>query len=283
MIQLLSGLFVLIWATGFIVAGIVASRSDPLTFLAIRYLLNIAVFVLLVLAVRARWPRDPAAWRDAMIAGMLIHGGYLAGVFWSVSKGLPPGLTALVTGLHPLLTAIFALPLLGERLDARQWTGIAIGVVGVGLIVVPKTGGVAGVPLVALAAALGGTLSFTLGTIWQKRSRPAMDLRVNAAIQFIGALVVTAPFIAFEERRFDASPALWGAMAWAVLGLSVGGISILLALLKRVEASRVAPLIYLAPPVAAVMSLGLFAEPITAIQAVGMALAVAGAFAARLR
>ena len=281
MTRLLSGLFVLIWATGFIVAGIVASHADPLTFLAIRYVLCIAVFAVLVVAVGAAWPRDPAAWRDAMVAGMLIHGGYLAGVFWAVSRGLPPGLTALITGVHPLFTAALALPLLHERLGARQWAGIGIGLAGVALIVIPKAGGASAVPAIALAAAFAGTLSFTLGTIWQKRSRPAMDLRANAMIQFVGALALTAPFLAFEARRFDATPALWGALAWAVLGLSVGGISILLALLKRVAASKVAPLIYLAPPVAAVMSLAMFGEPISAIQALGMALAVAGAFAAR--
>lgn len=283
MFAFLSGLFVVIWATGFIVAGIVAPRAEPLTFLAARYALSVVVFVGLSLAVRAAWPRDPRAWRDAMIAGMLMHGLYIGGVFWSVSRGLPAGLTALVTGLHPLLTALLAAPLLHERLIARQWAGIVVGVAGVALIVAPKLGPVDGVPPVALAAALLATLSLTLGTIWQKRSRPQMDLRVNAAIQFVGAFAITAPVaLLAESGRFDASsPALWGALAWAVLGLSVGGISILLALLKRGAASKVAPLLYLSPPVAALMALALFGEAIGGLQLLGMVLAVAGAFAAR--
>ena len=283
MFAFLSGLFVVIWATGFIVAGIVAPRAEPLTFLAARYALSVVVFVGLSLAVRAAWPRDPRAWRDAMIAGMLMHGLYIGGVFWSVSRGLPAGLTALVTGLHPLLTAMLAAPLLHERLIPRQWAGIVVGVAGVALIVAPKLGPVDGVPPVALAAALIATLSLTLGTIWQKRSKPQMDLRVNAAIQFVGAFAITAPVaVLAESGRFDASsPALWGALAWAVLGLSVGGISILLALLKRGAASKVAPLLYLSPPVAALMALALFGEAIGGLQLVGMVLAVAGAFAAR--
>lgn len=281
-IRFLSGLFVVIWATGFIVAGIVASRADPLTFLTARHALSIVVFTTLSLAVRAAWPRDPRVWRDAMVAGMLLHGTYIGGVFWAVSQGLGAGLTALVTGLHPLLTAALALPLLHERLNARQWAGIAVGVVGVALIVAPKVGSVEGIPPLALAVALGATLSLTLGTIWQKRSKPEMDLRVNAAIQFVGALAITAPVAALAEAgRFDASPALWGALAWAVLGLSVGGISILLVLLRRGAASKVAPLLYLSPPVAALMALVLFGEAITPLQALGMALAVGGAFAAR--
>ncbi|HUP28916.1 MAG TPA: DMT family transporter [Usitatibacter sp.] len=278
----LPGLFVFIWATGFIVAGIVATRADPLTFLTARHALSIVVFVLLSLAAKVAWPRNRRAWRDAMVAGMLLHGLYIGGVFWAVSHGLPAGFTALVTALHPMLTAMLALPLLHERLVARQWIGIAVGVAGVGLIVAPKVVAADGVPLLPLFMALLATLSLTLGTIWQKRSRPQMDLRVNAAIQFMGAFLVTAPVAALTEvGRFEQSPALWGALAWAVLGLSVGGISIMLALLKRGAASRVAPLLYLSPPLAALIALALFGEAIGAIQVVGMVLAVAGAFAAR--
>ena len=282
MIQFLSGLFVLIWATGFIVAGIVAGRADPLTFLTARHAFSIAVFVGLSFAAKAAWPRDGKSWRDAMVTGMLLHGVYIGGVFWAVDRGLGAGLTGLVTALSPLLTAALAIPLLHERLIARQWLGIAIGVVGVGLILAPKMAGAEGVPMPALLVALGATLSLSLGTIWQKYSKPAMDLRVNAAIQFIGAFVLTAPVAWLTEaNRFDASPALWGALAWAVLVLSVGGISILLVLLKRGAASKVAPLLYLAPPTAALIALVLFGEALTFIQLAGMVLAVVGAFAAR--
>lgn len=279
----LSGLFVLIWATGFIVAGIVAPRAEPLTFLTARHASSVVVFVALSMAVRAAWPSDARAWRDAMVAGMLLHGLYIGGVFWAVSRGLPAGLTALVTALHPLLTAMLALPLLHERLIARQWAGIFVGVAGVALIVASKLGPVDGVPIVGLLVALLATLSLTLGTIWQKRSKPQMDLRVNAAIQFMGAFLVTVPVAVMTETgRFDAgSAALWGALAWAVFGLSVGGISILLALLRRGAASRVAPLLYLSPAVAAVIAWMVFGEALGVLQVAGMVLAVAGAFAAR--
>lgn len=281
-LALLSGLFVFIWATGFIVAGIVSSHADPLTFLTVRHVVSIVVFGALSLVVKAAWPRDPRVWRDALVAGVLLHGFYLGGVFWAVRHGLPPGLTALVTALHPLFTAVLAMPLLQERLGLRQWGGIAIGVAGVAMIVAPKLGHVDGVALLPLAIALGATLAFTLGTIWQKKSKPMMDLRVNAAMQFVGALMLTAPVAMLtEEGRFDGSPALWGALAWAVFGLSVGGISILLALLKRRPASKVAPLLYFSPPLAALMALVLFGEALVPLQLLGMVLAVLGAFAAR--
>ena len=115
MIHFLSGLFVFIWATGFIVAGVVSTRADPLTFLTARHAFSIVVFTLLSVAVRAAWPRDPRVWRDAMVAGMLLHGFYIGGVFWAVSQGLGAGMMGLITGLHPLFTAVLALPLLHER------------------------------------------------------------------------------------------------------------------------------------------------------------------------
>lgn len=282
MIAFLSGLFVLIWATGFIVAGIVAGRADPITFLAIRFACSIGVFAVLSVAAGAAWPRDWRRWRDAIVAGMLLHGIYTGGVFWAVSQGLGAGLTGLVTALHPFFTAMLAIPLLHERVIPRQWVGIGIGIAGVALILAPRIAGAGGVPLYALAAAVLATLSFTLGTLWQKRSKPDMDLRVNAAMQFVGAVLVTTPFAwALEARHFDHSPALYGALAWAVLVLSVGGISILLVLLKRGAASKVAPLLYLAPGVSALMAVGLFGEALSALQVAGMVLAVLGAFTAR--
>ena len=263
-------------------AGIVSTRADPLTFLSVRHGCSIVVFTVLSVAVKAAWPRDIRTWRDAMIAGMLLHGFYIGGVFWAVSQGMGAGMMGLITGLHPLFTALLAAPLLRERLAGRQWAGIAVGIAGVAMIVSPKLGGADGVPLVALASALVATLAFTLGTIWQKRAHPTLDLRVNATIQFMGALALTLPVMwATESRHFDNSLALWGALAWAVLGLSIGGISILLLLLRKLPASKVAPLLYFSPAVAALMALVLFGEKLTLIQLAGMALAVVGAFWAR--
>ena len=240
------------------------------------------MFVIAALAMGLAWPRDFGAWRDALVAGMLIHGVYLGGVFWAIFHGMPAGVTALVTGLHPLLTAALAIPLLHERVTRAQWMGIAVGFAGVSLVVAPAVSNVHGVPLMALLAAFIATLGFALGTVWQKRSQPQMDLRVNAAIQFIGALMLTLPLAwCLEEGRFDRSPDVFGALAWAVLVMSVGGVSLLLFLLKRGAASRVAPLLYVSPPVAAVLAFLLFGEALSAIQVAGAALAIVGAYMAR--
>ncbi len=281
-IQLLSGAFVLIWASGFIVARLASPHADPLTFLAMRYVMSIAIFVVASLVLRVPWPRDVGSWRDALVAGMLIHGLYLGGVFWAIWHGMPAGVTAIVTGLHPLLTAALAIPLLHEHVSGRQWAGIALGFVGVGAVLSPALSAVRGLPLAGLLASFIATLGFSLGTVWQKRSRPRMDLRVNAAIQFMGALLLTGPIaLLVEDGRFDGTFAAWAALSWAVLVLSVGAISLLLFLLRRGAASHVAPLLYVTPPVAALIAYFLFGETLAPVQIVGAMLAIAGAYAAR--
>ena len=269
-------LFVLIWATGFIVARFVAPYAEPLTFLVVRYALATLVLAVIVTAARVPWPRNWHDWRNALVAGILLHGLYLGGVFWSVKHGLPAGISALVAGLQPLATGLLAGPLLGERGSPRRWTGIGIGCLGAALVVAPKLGD-GGVPPLALVVCLLGMLSITFGTIWQKRTGSTLDLRVNATIQYIGAAVVTLPMmLLLEEGRMDLTLPLLGALAWAVFGLSIGAIGLLLFLIRRGAVVGVATLLYLVPPVAALMAFALFGETLSLIQLAGMALAALG-------
>lgn len=271
-------LFVAIWATGFIVARLVAPHADPLTFLSYRFVLSAAAFAAIAAAVRATWPSGVRGWRDALVAGVLMQGVYLGGVFWAVRHGLPAGISALVTGLQPLLTALLAFPLLGERVGARRWAGILLGFAGALLVLQPQLrAGLDGGLVVPLLACGGGMAGMTLGTIWQKRTASTADLRTNAAVQFIGAAAVAIPVAALTEAgRFDASWQAWTGLAWAVCGLSLGAISLLLLLIKRGAVAGVASLFYLVPPVVAVLAFVLFGEQLTAWQVVGMAVAATG-------
>lgn len=275
--RLAPGLFVLIWATGFVVARLIAPHADPLTFLTVRFGLTAIVLTGIALAVGATWPRGWRGWRDAMVAGILIHGLYLDAVFWAVHRGLPAGIAALVASLQPLLTAAVAGPLLGERVSGLRWLGIGIGLIGAGLVLAPKLGAAGGIPPAALAVCFCGTIAITLGTLWQKRTAAAVDLRTNAAAQFVGALLLTLPLALLTERgEFDVSVPLLLGLAWAVLGLSVGGILILLGLIRRGAVAGVAALFYLVPPVSAAMAFGLFGETLAPVQLLGMVVAVAG-------
>jgi drug/metabolite transporter (DMT)-like permease len=270
-------LFVVIWATGFVLARFVAPHAEPLTFLSLRYALSFAVFAAIALAARAAWPRTVAGWRDALIAGVLMQGLYLAGVFWSVRHGLPAGIAALIGGLQPLMTAMLSYPVLREPVGPLRWLGIGLGFMGATLVLAPSLGASGGIPPLPLAVCLVGTGAMTLGTIWQKRTASGADLRSNAAVQFLGACLVTAPVAAWtEEGFFDASWQAWAGLAWAVLALSVGAISLLLIMIRRGAVAGVASLFYLVPPVAAVMAFLLFGEELRPLQIVGMALAAIG-------
>jgi drug/metabolite transporter (DMT)-like permease len=270
-------LFVVIWATGFIVARLVAPHADPLTFLTLRYLLAILVLAGLVVLVRAPWPVTGRGWRDALISGVLLHGLYLGGVFWSVKHGLPAGIAALIAGLQPLATGLLVGPLLGERVSGRRWAGIAAGFVGAALVVSPKIGGSDGFPPMALAVCLLAMVSITFGTIWQKRTAQSVDLRTNTVIQYMGAAAVTVPIaLLTEQGRLEFVPALWIGLIWAVFGLSIGAIGLLLVLIRRGAVAGVAALLYLVPPASALMAFAIFGETLTPIQIVGMGAAAVG-------
>lgn len=269
-------LFVVIWATGFIVARIIAPYAEPLTFLLVRYLLALVVLGIIIGAARAPWPRTGREWSNSLIAGVLLHGFYLGGVFWAVRDGLPAGIMALIAGLQPLATALLSKPLLGERVSPRRWLGIALGFLGAALVILPKLGE-GGVPPAALAVGLLAMISITFGTIWQKRTGSHVDLRVNAAIQYMGAALVTVPMVLLTEQgRIDWTLPLLGALAWAVLGLSIGAIGLLLYLIRHGAVVGVATLLYLVPPVAALMAFVLFGETLSLIQILGMGLAALG-------
>jgi drug/metabolite transporter (DMT)-like permease len=270
-------LFVLIWATGFVVARLVAPHTEPLSFLVLRYVLAIAVLAAVAVAVRAPWPTTPQGWRNGLVAGVLLHGFYLGGVFWAIKHGLPAGIAALVAGLQPLATGLLVGPLLGERVSPRRWLGIGIGFLGAMLVVAPKLGAADGFPLVALAVCVGAMVSITFGTIWQKRTGGAADLRTHTVVQYLGAALVTLPLaLLTEEGQIDFVPALWIGLLWAVFGLSIGAIGLLLALIRRGAVAGVAALLYLVPPVSALMAYALFGETLAPVQIGGMILAAAG-------
>ena len=164
-------------------------------------------------------------------------------MFWSVSSGVPAGIAALIAGLQPLLTALLVGPLLGERVSGRRWTGIALGFLGAALVIAPRLGGAGSFPPAALGICLLGMASITLGTIWQKRTGAAVDLRTNTAVQYAGALLITVPAaLLLEEGRLEPVAELWLGLFWAVCGLSLGAIGLLLVLLRGGAVASVAAL-----------------------------------------
>ncbi len=277
LLRAMPAVFVLIWSTGFIVARYGMPHAPPMKFLAVRYGLSIACFVLWVLFARARWPRGGAQWWHLAVTGVLMHGGYLGGVWAAVKSGLGAGAVALIVGLQPVLTALWVAHVAGggERVAPRQWAGLALGFVGLVLVVGPKLG--AGeVGAWALALAVAALLSITAGTLYQKRHVQACDVRTASCVQLAAALLATAPLALLETEAMDWQPALVGAMAWSVLGLTLGGASLLYLLIQRGAATSVTALLYLVPPCTAAMAWLLFAEPLTPAVLLGFAVTAAG-------
>lgn len=264
-------LFVLLWSTGFIGAKLGLPYAEPATFLALRFVLVLALLLPICWLFDARWPAP----RDALqmgIAGVLLQAGYLGGVFGSLHLGMPAGVSALVTGLQPVFTAVLGGLLLGERTRPRQWAGLGLGLVGVVLVVGDRIAVERLAPDAVMLSVLA-LASITLGTVWQKRHGAAVDLRTGAAIQFIAAALVMAPFsLALETREVRWSGEFVFAMAWLVLVLSLGAIFLLLWLIRRGAATRVASLFYLVPPTTALLAWPLFGETYTLAAAAGMGL-----------
>jgi drug/metabolite transporter (DMT)-like permease len=271
-------LFVFLWSTGFIGAKYGLPYAEPLSFLLTRYGFVIALMTVIALATRAPWPQEPVQWLHIAVSGLLVHAIYLGGVFVAIKHGLPAGVTALVVGMQPLLTALGAGWLLGETVSRWQWAGLALGFVGVGLVVSGKFGdGAALGPM--LIPALVALLGITAGTLYQKRFCAQFDLRTGSVIQFVPTAILTAIAIAlFENFRIEWTPDFIFALAWLVLVLSLGAISLLNLLIRGGSAVNVASLFYLTPISTAVIAWAVFGEKLTLTATAGMLLAVSGVY-----
>lgn len=270
-------LFVFLWSTGFIGAKYGLPYAEPLSFLFVRYLAVIALMTAIALLTRAPWPKAPMQWVHIGVSGLLVHAVYLGGVFIAIKQGLPAGVTALVVGMQPLLTALGAGWLLGERVVGRQWLGLALGFVGVALVVSGKLGGVAAGPM--LVPAFCALLGITCGTLYQKRFCARFDLRTGSVIQFVPTALATLPAILLFEG-FDV---VWTgdfifALTWLVLVLSIGAISLLNLLIRSGSAVNVASLFYLTPLSTALIAYALFDETLSWLAMLGMGLAVSGVY-----
>ena len=273
-------LFVFLWSTGFIGAKYGLPYAEPLTFLLTRYCLVLGLMTIFALATRAPWPRDARQILHIGVSGIFVHALYLGGVFVAIKQGLPAGITALIVGMQPLLTACGAGWLLGERVSARQWLGLGLGFVGVTLVVANKLGNL---PLgTMMLPALVALLAITVGTLYQKRFCPHFDLRTGSVIQFLPSAIITAlAASASETMVIDWTPSFVFALLWLVLVLSFAAISLLNVLIRNGSAVNVARLFYLTPPSTAIIAWAVFGETLGGLALAGMVLAVSGVYLAR--
>lgn len=275
-VRAMPGVFVLIWSTGFVVARLGMPHAPPFGFLAWRYALSVLLFLVWVGVSKAAWPRGRAQWGHLAVTGVLMHAGYLGGVWAAVKGGLGAGTAALIVGLQPLLTAMWvSLQGPAHRVAARQWLGLALGLAGLLLVVLHRLdSGQAN--LVNVSFAVAALASITAGTLYQKGRVEPCDVRTAAVVQLLAAFVVTAPLALLETEAIVWHPDLQLAMAWSVVALTLGGSSLLYLLIQRGAATRVSSLMYLVPPCTAMLAWLMFDEPLTATVAGGMVLTAVG-------
>lgn len=276
--RLIPPLFVLLWSTGFIGARYAMPYSEPFSFLALRCLLAFLILGALMLALSSKKKMSLRQIGVAMVAGMLIHSLYLGGVFWSVAHGLPAGISALIAGMQPLLTAVLAMLALNEKVIARQWIGLVAGLAGVLLVLWPKLGvSGTGINAATLTASGIALIAICAGTVWQKRFGTRDNPIGDTTWQYVGATIPLAiGSLVFETRTFNWNGELVFALVWLTLVLSIGAIFLLMTMIREGAIAKVSSLFYLVPAATAIMAWALFGETLTPVQLAGMAVATFG-------
>jgi len=272
--------FVLLWSTGFIGAKYGLPYAPPFTFLALRLGLAGILLAGLAAVTRSGLPSSAAQCGRAGVVGLLLHAGYLGGVFYGIGHGLPASVAAVVVSLQPVLTAVLAPRMLGEQLIAVQWLGLAVGVGGVALVLAPGLAAASqagSFPPVGVAACFVALAAGTAGTIYQKRHGDNIPLLSGTAVQYAAAaLVLLLLATATEDVRIQWTASFVAALAWLVLALSLGAVLLLLLLLRRGSAAGVASLFYLVPPATAVEAYFLFGEQLPPLSLAGVAVTAIG-------
>ena len=270
--------FVLLWSTGFVGARYGLPYAAPFTFLALRLAIAGVLLAGLAAVIRSPWALSPVQVRHASVAGLLLHAGYLGGVFFAIADGLPASVAAVVVSLQPLLTAALATRLLDEHLVGRQWLGLGVGVAGVGLVLAPGlSAGSGSYPPVAVLACVVALVAGSAGTLWQKRHGDRIPLLTGTAVQYgAAALLLLILALATEDTSIRWTPRFVVALVWLVVALSLGAILLLLLLLRRGSAASVSSLFYLVPPATALESYLVFGERLEPLSLLGIGVTAVG-------
>ncbi|EFO33478.1 DMT family permease [Roseibium sp. TrichSKD4] len=275
LVRIAPAIFVLLWSTGFIGSKLGAPYAEPMVFLTIRFIAVLPFLALIAWWAKTKWPREIGQILHCVVIGALVHGIYLGGVFWAIKQGMPAGASAIVVGLQPVLSAVTAAVLLGERIVPKHWLGLLIGGAGLVLVLGAKLNiDGSGINGLTILAAFLAVLAISVGTVYQKRFVPNTDLLAATIWQYAGAIAVTLPLSFYESWTVMWSGQFIFALGWLVFVLSIGAILLLMFLIRQGAVSQVASLFYLVPVATAIESYFLFGEELTLIQILGMGLVV---------
>lgn len=277
--KLAPALFVFLWSTGFIGVKYGIPYAPPFYFVAIRMAIAALLLFIAIAFLRKSQPITKAIFLPSTLIGLTLHGAYLGGCFFAVSRGLPAGITALIVSLQPVLVSIFAAKYLNEPLDKRAIAGLMLGLIGLFVVVIPRINmtGANSISVTSIAACIVGLLGGTSGTILQKKYGGAIPTLAGTSIQYAAtALVLLTLALIFEQPEIEWTPKFFGALAWLVIALSFGAILLLFFLLSHGSAASVSSLYYLVPAATAVEAYFFFDEHVSLVSVLGTVITVIG-------
>ncbi|MCA9835466.1 MAG: DMT family transporter [Trueperaceae bacterium] len=277
MTRLIPILFVLLWSTGFIGAKYGLPFAEPFTFLSLRLSIAAGLLALVVILMKRPWPK-PEQLKHIAFSGLLIHAGYLGGVFWAIKHGMPAGVAALITGLQPIVTAVFARLFLKEDSSLQQWLGLVLGLVGMSTVVITRMQGThLDVTPATLISALIALFAISFGTIYQKRYVKQMPVLAGTFVQYASSsLILGILAFSLENRQISWQPEFIFALSWLIIVLSFGAVMLLMVLIERNAAAKTGSLFYLVPLATALEAYLLFGEHLSWLAYLGMFLAIIG-------
>ncbi len=279
MTRFLPLLFILLWSSAFVSGQFIVQSASPFTALSFRFFIVAICFLLFSFYFKEKILINLNLIFQLSITGILFHGFYLGGVFYSYSVGLSATLSALIVGLQPVLTNILSGPILKERVTKIQWFGILFGLTGTILVIGYDIGTT--IPILGVISSIIALLGATIATIWQKKITDNITLSVNNFYQALAAtiflLIVTffseSPLITFDNRFIIS-------MGWQIIMVSFGAYAILMYLIKTGTASKTSNLFFLVPPCTAIMSFFVLGEELFLIDLIGLLICAFGVFIA---
>ena len=279
MVKLFPIIFVLLWSSAFITTKPLVDNSDPFSALGFRFFIVAVGFYIFSVYKNQKIFVSSRHMFESILSGVLFHGFYLGGVFYSISLGLPTGIAALIVTLQPVLTNILAGPLLNEKVTIKQWIGVVLGFTGAAVVLGFDIG--EELPLIGVIAAFISLISITTSTLWQKRLSSNLPLSVSNTYQAIGGCFFHLLIVIFFTKAFiDFTPTFLIAMSHQIFLVSFGAFTILMFLIKNNSASNTVSVFFLIPPTSAIMAFVFLGENLDAIDIFGFLIATLGVYIA---
>ena len=279
MIRIYPFIFILLWSSAFITTKPIIDNSDPFTALAFRFFFVAVGFYLFSIYSKQSINISNKNLIESLFSGVLFHGLYLGGVFYSISIGMPTGIAALIVTLQPILTNALSGPILNEKVTIKQWIGVLLGFLGAALVLGLDVGN--NIPLLGLIATIVALISITISTIWQKKLSNNLPLPVNNFYQAVGGCLFHILIILFFiEPYIDFNKTFVIAMSHQIFLVSFGAFTILMFLIKKNSASKTVSIFFLIPATSAFMAWLFLNENLTHLDLVGFFITTVGVYIA---